>query len=259
MQLAKLFGAWVIAATSNETKAERRRELGADTVLNYQEHPEWDRLVLDATAGRGVDRAVETVGPQTLERSIRSTTFGGELAHVGGGGFSDPAGQTFDPRVLHGQSLTLRRITVGSRRAFEQVNRAITMHQLRPVIDRIIPFEDATAPTTGFRPEHTSARLSSRSADTVLWTATAHQQSRAESPGRRQTVRGDLVQHPEETLGANHGEKRSSPGRWCATLSRDSSSLVQAVNAGVTSSAGSVTVSADGLLRRDRARTSGPR
>ncbi|EME22677.1 zinc-binding alcohol dehydrogenase family protein [Rhodococcus triatomae BKS 15-14] len=143
VQLAQLFGARVIAATSSEAKAERIRELGADTVINYQEHPEWDRLVLDATAGRGVDRVIETVGPQTLDRSIRSTAFGGELAHIGGGGFSDPASQTFDPRVLHGRSLTLRRITVGSRCAFEQMNRAITLHQLRPVIDKVVPFADA--------------------------------------------------------------------------------------------------------------------
>lgn len=143
VQLAQLFGARVIAATSSEAKAERLRALGADTVINYQVHPEWEKAVFDATAGRGVDRVIETVGPQTLERSIRSTAFGGEIAHIGGGGFSEAPGPPFDPRVLHGRSLTLRRITVGSRRAFEQLNRAITMHRLRPVVDRVFPFSDA--------------------------------------------------------------------------------------------------------------------
>ncbi len=50
----------------------------------------------------------------------------------------------------------------------------------------------------------------------------------------------------------------SSPVMWCTTSSRESSSSVQAVKTGATSSAGSVTVSAD-LSVRERARTSSPR
>ncbi|MGV9732678.1 hypothetical protein ACWDT5_01160 [Rhodococcus aetherivorans] len=50
----------------------------------------------------------------------------------------------------------------------------------------------------------------------------------------------------------------SSPVRWCTTSSRDSSSVDQAVKAGVTSSVPSVTLSA-GLSVRERASTSRPR
>ena len=51
---------------------------------------------------------------------------------------------------------------------------------------------------------------------------------------------------------------RSSPVRWCTTSSRDSSSVGQAVKAGVTSSVSSVTLSV-GVSVRERASTSSPR
>jgi NADPH:quinone reductase-like Zn-dependent oxidoreductase len=43
------------------------------------------------------------------------------------------------PRSL----VTLRRLFVGSRSTFEAMNRAIETHTLRPVIDRVVPFESA--------------------------------------------------------------------------------------------------------------------
>ena len=39
--------------------------------------------------------------------------------------------------------LRLLGITVGSREMFEAMNRAITVNELRPVIDRVYPFEQA--------------------------------------------------------------------------------------------------------------------
>ena len=55
LQLARLFGCRVIATTSSEEKAERLRELGAESVVNYVENPNWGALVRDLTDGRGVD------------------------------------------------------------------------------------------------------------------------------------------------------------------------------------------------------------
>jgi NADPH:quinone reductase-like Zn-dependent oxidoreductase len=41
--------------------------------------------------------------------------------------------------------LALGSISVGSRVDFEAMNRAIEMHRLRPVIDRVFPFAEAKA------------------------------------------------------------------------------------------------------------------
>jgi len=41
--------------------------------------------------------------------------------------------------------VTLRSIAAGSHAQFLAMNRAITTHRLKPVIDRVFPFEDAQA------------------------------------------------------------------------------------------------------------------
>jgi len=41
------------------------------------------------------------------------------------------------------QNLRIQGVLVGSRDTFEAMNRAIELHQLQPVIDRVFPFEEA--------------------------------------------------------------------------------------------------------------------
>jgi NADPH:quinone reductase-like Zn-dependent oxidoreductase len=48
-----------------------------------------------------------------------------------------------DPLLLGGRGMSLGSISVGSRADFEAMNRAIALHKLRPVIDRVFPFEEA--------------------------------------------------------------------------------------------------------------------
>lgn len=140
LQFAKLFGARVIATTSSGEKAKRLSALGADEVINYRETPEWEREVSRLTSGRGVDHVVEVGGPATLARSVKCAGLGAHIVMVGilGG-----AGEMLDPTLLRGKGVTLRTISVGSRQSFEAMNRAIELHRLRPVIDRVFAFSDA--------------------------------------------------------------------------------------------------------------------
>jgi len=142
LQLAKLFGARVIATTSSDEKAKRLLALGASDVVNYRTTPDWSRAVLALTSGRGVDHVVETTGGDTLPHSLLSCAPDAQIAMVG---VLRAEGGTLDARVFSG-SASIRRIRVGSRAAFEAMNRAISLHALRPVIDRVFPFaalEDA--------------------------------------------------------------------------------------------------------------------
>lgn len=41
------------------------------------------------------------------------------------------------------KQIRLQGIYVGSRSMFEQMNNAIALHRLKPVIDRVFPFEEA--------------------------------------------------------------------------------------------------------------------
>ena len=137
LQFAKLFGARVIAITSSAERASLLSGAGADVVIDRSAEPEWERGVRAATRGGGVDFVVETGSIETLPRSLASCAAGAHVALIAALG---------DNR-LHAAALsapvTIRRSYVGSRAHFEEMNRAIEQHDLRPVIDRTFAFADA--------------------------------------------------------------------------------------------------------------------
>ena len=140
LQLAKLFGARVIATTSSADKARRLTELGADAVIDYRANPDWHVAVRDLTRGAGVDRVVEVGGPGTLARSLRCVAADGHLSLVGG--LSTDAAP-LEASAFNAFVGTIRRIAVGNRAQFVAMNRAIEHHKLRPVIDRVFGFREA--------------------------------------------------------------------------------------------------------------------
>src|SRR6266567_6983418 len=83
LQLAKLFGARVIATTSSEEKAQRLKALGADEVINYRTTPDWHVAVRGLTGGRGADVVVEVGGAGTLEQSLKATAAERQISVVG--------------------------------------------------------------------------------------------------------------------------------------------------------------------------------
>ena len=83
LQFAKEMGAKVIATTSSEEKAEKLKELGADEIINYKEHPRWGEKVLEVTDNEGVDHVVEVGGGETFNESIRAVKLGGHIALIG--------------------------------------------------------------------------------------------------------------------------------------------------------------------------------
>ena len=140
LQLARAFGARVIATSGSDDKAAKAKALGADAVINYRQNPEWHGEVRKLTGGAGVDLVLEVGGPGTFERSIKSTRVGGTIALIGllDAGTEPP---NIIPLLLNAQKV--HGIYVGSVAMFEEMNRAITVNQIRPVIDRIFPFAEA--------------------------------------------------------------------------------------------------------------------
>jgi NADPH:quinone reductase-like Zn-dependent oxidoreductase len=141
LQFARLFGARVLAITSTPAKAEVLRRLGADTVIDYGQTPQWEQAVRKATGGLGVDHIVETGSIETLPKSLACTAANGQVALVAALGASAGA---LDARALSGL-VTVRRVFVGSRASFEAMNRALALHRVQPVIDRVFPFAQARA------------------------------------------------------------------------------------------------------------------
>jgi NADPH:quinone reductase-like Zn-dependent oxidoreductase len=138
VQFARMHGARVIITSSNDVKLGRARELGASDGINYKSTPDWDKAVRELTAGIGVDHIVEVGGAGTLPRSLRAVRAGGRISLIG---ILSGVGE-FNPTPILMKKICLQGIYVGSRAMFEDMNRAISLHQMRPVVDRVFPFSD---------------------------------------------------------------------------------------------------------------------
>ena len=138
LQLAKAMGATVIITSSSDEKLQRARQLGADHTINYRTRPDWEKAVLEITDRAGVDLTVETAGAGTLDKSLTATRAGGTVALLGA--LTGLKAQINVGLVLM-KELHVAGILVGSRAAFEEMNRFIEQHALKPVIDRTFPFD----------------------------------------------------------------------------------------------------------------------
>jgi NADPH:quinone reductase-like Zn-dependent oxidoreductase len=139
LQFARAAGARVIATSSSDEKIQRLQSMGASEAFNYTRTPDWEKEVLRAT-GRGVDCVIEVGGGGTFARSVQSLARGGKVCLIGfvagRDGDTNPFPLMYKGGSLHG-------IFVGDREMFEEMNRAIVVNRVKPVIDRVFPFEEA--------------------------------------------------------------------------------------------------------------------
>jgi NADPH:quinone reductase-like Zn-dependent oxidoreductase len=139
LQLAKMAGARVLITSSSDAKLARAKALGADATINYKTHPDWERRVLELTDGLGADHVIELGGPGTLPHSYQAVARGGEIALIGV--ITRPEGD-LNPHPLMFKGATLRGIFVGPKFLLEELNRALAVNRLKPVIDRVFDFDD---------------------------------------------------------------------------------------------------------------------
>ena len=138
LQFAKLLGARVIITSSSDEKLERAKQLGAAAVVNYKATPDWSKAVVELTGDVGADYVVDTVGE--LREAIAAIRPGGTVAFVG---LLIAMSAEVDLVSFMGKSARVEAIDVGSREMFEQMNRAIRFHEMRPVVDRTFAFSEA--------------------------------------------------------------------------------------------------------------------
>jgi NADPH2:quinone reductase len=86
IQVAKLFGARVIATASTDTKRAACLDEGADHAIDYRTG--FVDQVKALTGGRGVDIVYDPIGDKVADESLRCLAFGGRLLILGflGGG-----------------------------------------------------------------------------------------------------------------------------------------------------------------------------
>ncbi|MEH6402101.1 MAG: NAD(P)-dependent alcohol dehydrogenase [Sneathiella sp.] len=138
LQLAKACGIRAIVTSSSDEKLARAHEMGASEMINYRTTPDWERRVQELTGGAGVDVVVEVGGAGTLEKSVEAVRVGGTISLVG-----VLTGGKIDPTAIMRKSVRLQGIYVGPQAMFAKLNAALVQNKIHPVIDEVVPFEDA--------------------------------------------------------------------------------------------------------------------
>jgi len=139
LQLAKAAGARVIITSSSDEKIKRACILGASDGVNYKRFPDWEKEVIRITNGHGADHILESGGAGSLTKSFEAAAFGGKVALIG---FLAGKGD-INPSILMMKSGSMVGIGVGSRAMFEDLNRAIEVNRIKPVVDKVFPFDQA--------------------------------------------------------------------------------------------------------------------
>ena len=139
IQIARNFGARVIALTGQEWKREHLAALGADLVLNYKD-PDWGAAVKEATGGTGVSVAFDNAGSATLPTTLESLARAGRLVCSGGtSGFE----VTINIRSLYRNHASLLFYVQGAKADMERLVELAAADALRPVIGREFRLSDA--------------------------------------------------------------------------------------------------------------------
>jgi NADPH2:quinone reductase len=149
VQWAKHLGAFVMGTISNETKAERVLELGADAAIDYTQE-DFVQRVKKLTDGKGADLIIDGVGKTTFAGDLEAVATRGHIVTYGiTGGMPDdisPFALLSRSRTVHGADLF---DYINNRE--ERIMRAnavwegIAAGWLKPQISQVFALEDAIA------------------------------------------------------------------------------------------------------------------
>lgn len=140
LQFAKMLGARAIGTSSSDEKLARAQALGLDAGVNYKQTADWAKWAVEQTDGNGPDLVVEVGGAGTLSQSLKAVRVGGVVAQIGI--LSQVTEQLNIGPILH-KLIHVQGIYVGSRAHFLDMNRAITLNHLQPIVDKVFAFDQA--------------------------------------------------------------------------------------------------------------------
>ena len=148
IQLAKLWGATVIAVTSSDSKAELSKNLGADHVVDAASE-DLSKAIKDANGGRGVNLILEMVGGKTFDQSLLALGTFGKLITFGMASRTAPT--PIHPGALMHGSKTVAGFWLancfGKKELFndviEELFTLISDGKLKPVIGATYPLSQA--------------------------------------------------------------------------------------------------------------------
>lgn len=139
IQVAKLFGARVIATAGSPEKVARARELGVSEVIPHFQADvvsEVKRL----TGKKGADIVIEHVGRATWERSVLSLAHRGRLVTCGA---TTGADAVTELRHLFSKQLSLLGSYMGSKAELLEAAPHFFAGRLRPIVHAVLPLAEA--------------------------------------------------------------------------------------------------------------------
>ncbi len=149
IQLAHRAGATVLATASRQDKLDRLVPLGLDHGIDYVRTDFADE-VRRLTDGRGADVIVDSVGGETLQRSLSCLAYRGRVITVGDAGREVPQPLDISTMRPNNQSLTGvflgAELFLGGPRAHDLIAghlESIARGELQVVIDRTYPLSEA--------------------------------------------------------------------------------------------------------------------
>ncbi|MBP2235211.1 putative PIG3 family NAD(P)H quinone oxidoreductase [Sinorhizobium kostiense] len=149
IQLAKAFGAEVLATAGSAAKCAACETLGAKRAINYREE-DFKDVVLEATEGRGVDVILDMVGGRYFGRNLASLAKDGRLSIIGFLGGARVEDANIAPiltKRLKVMGSALRPRTAAEKRAIRDELAAnvwplLDAGEVAPVIDAVVPFKE---------------------------------------------------------------------------------------------------------------------
>lgn len=148
VQLAKLAGAYVIAAAGSEEKAERLKEIGADEIILYTKE-DFQKVIHERHGkptrrggddSKGVDVVVNYTGGDTWVKSLKVLKVGGRLLTCGATAGYDP---TEDIRFIWTFELQVLGSNGWARTDIDTLFDLVGSGRLKAVVDRVFPLEKA--------------------------------------------------------------------------------------------------------------------
>jgi NADPH:quinone reductase-like Zn-dependent oxidoreductase len=139
IQIAKLYGARVIATASTAEKLARAKQLGADVGIDYTKQ-DFVAECKSLTGKRGVDVVIEHVGGEVFEKSIRAVRAGGRVVTCGATAGFHPA---IDLRHIFFRQVEVLGSTMGSKADLLAVLAHVAAGRLQPVVHEVMPLSAA--------------------------------------------------------------------------------------------------------------------
>ena len=139
IQIAKLFGARVIAAASTDEKLAKAKALGADETVNYATH-DFAAEVRRITEKKGVEIVFEHTGQDTWPKSILAVARGGRIVTCGATSGHEAV---TDLRHVFSRQIRIIGSYMGRRAELFEVLRWVERGRLNPVVDRVLPLAQA--------------------------------------------------------------------------------------------------------------------